>query len=66
MKAKEAKSFINYSVYAWGYSLMMSIITFAIDASNLLPDEMKPNIGVTSCWFERINCFIKSMRQLIN
>ncbi|XP_026814144.1 G-protein coupled receptor Mth2-like isoform X2 [Rhopalosiphum maidis] len=48
----EANKFIIYSIYAWGCTSLISIITFGMDKLQyLLTDNIRPRFGINSCWF---------------
>ncbi|XP_060842363.1 G-protein coupled receptor Mth2-like isoform X2 [Rhopalosiphum padi] len=48
----EENKFIIYSIYAWGCTTLISIITFGMDKlPYLLIDNIRPRIGISSCWF---------------
>ncbi|CAO1344995.1 unnamed protein product [Diamesa tonsa] len=52
-RTTEMKRFIIYSIYAWGFPLIMSIVTFMVDFYKLVPDKFLPNIGESTCWFAK-------------
>ncbi|CAL1673466.1 unnamed protein product [Lasius platythorax] len=45
------KKFLLYCLYAWGLSLLVSILAIIADYTDILPDYLQPDIGNTSCWF---------------
>ncbi|KAG7201323.1 hypothetical protein KM043_004094 [Ampulex compressa] len=45
------KRFLLYCLYAWGLSLLLSILSIVADRTRILPDSITPHIGVMSCWF---------------
>ncbi|EFN71976.1 G-protein coupled receptor Mth2 [Camponotus floridanus] len=45
------KRFLLYCLYAWGLSLLMSILAIIADCTEILPDYLQPDIGYSSCWF---------------
>lgn len=51
-RTTETKRFIIYSIYAWGFPLIMSIVTFMVDFYQLVPEKFLPNIGKSTCWFD--------------
>lgn len=51
-RSKEVKRFIYYSLYAWGFPFLMTILTFLADMYAVIPKEIKPDIGKSSCWFD--------------
>lgn len=53
-KAREdRKRFLLYCVYAWGLSLLVSILAIVADSTEILPDYLQPDIGNRGCWFTR-------------
>lgn len=64
-RSNETKRFICYSLYAWGFPFLLTVITFVTDLSNLLPDEYKPNLGVSSCWFSTMIFLSQSFTDFI-
>ncbi|XP_026815187.1 G-protein coupled receptor Mth2-like [Rhopalosiphum maidis] len=52
IREHEAKKFIIYSIYAWGCTSFISIITFGMENLLFLPtDAIRPGFGIKSCWF---------------
>ncbi|XP_025197944.1 G-protein coupled receptor Mth2-like isoform X2 [Melanaphis sacchari] len=52
LKEHEAKKFIVYSIYAWGCTSFISIITFGMEELPYLPSgAIRPGFGNKSCWF---------------
>jgi len=52
IKEHEAKKFVIYSIYAWGCTAFISIITFGMEQLPYLPsDAIRPGFGYKSCWF---------------
>lgn len=48
----EMKKFIIYSIYAWGCTFLISIITFFMDKLTFLPSgSIRPEFGKNSCFF---------------
>ncbi|KAL6432144.1 hypothetical protein ACFW04_006689 [Cataglyphis niger] len=45
------KKFLLYCLYAWGLSLLVSILAIIADYTDIVPDYLQPDIGNTSCWF---------------
>jgi len=52
LRATEAKRFVCYLVYAWGYPLLMTVLIIFMDVNAWIPEHLRPNIGTSSCWFE--------------
>ncbi|EFN83825.1 G-protein coupled receptor Mth2 [Harpegnathos saltator] len=48
---KHRRRFLLYCLYAFGFSLLVSILVIASDCMDILPDYVRPNVGYTSCWF---------------
>jgi hypothetical protein len=51
---RDHKKFILYSVYAWGTSSIISVITAIVEFVPGLASgsPLKPNFGHSTCWFE--------------
>lgn len=48
----EKKKYTIYSIYAWGCSIGITILTALAEFTDLLTDSSyKPNIGYNNCWF---------------
>lgn len=48
----EKKKYIIYSVYAWGCSIGITILTALAEFTNSLGDhKYKPDFGLKDCWF---------------
>ncbi|XP_011333407.1 uncharacterized protein LOC105277002 isoform X2 [Ooceraea biroi] len=45
------KKFLLYCSYAWGLSLLVSILAIVADSTDILPDYLQPDIGNRNCWF---------------
>ncbi|KYN20401.1 G-protein coupled receptor Mth2 [Trachymyrmex cornetzi] len=45
------KRFLLYCVYAWGLSLLVSILAIVADSTEILPNYLQPGIGNRGCWF---------------
>jgi G protein-coupled receptor Mth (Methuselah protein) len=53
IREHEAKKFIIYSIYAWGCTSLISIITFGMEELPYLPTGViRPGIGISNCWFD--------------
>ncbi|XP_050420954.1 G-protein coupled receptor Mth2-like [Adelges cooleyi] len=51
-KRQEAKKFVIYSIYAWGWSIIILIITLYMEFSpTVSPNAIRPEFGKTRCWF---------------
>ncbi|KYN05227.1 G-protein coupled receptor Mth2 [Cyphomyrmex costatus] len=51
-KAREhRKRFLLYCIYAWGLSLLVSILVIVADSTEILPNYLQPGIGNRGCWF---------------
>jgi hypothetical protein len=51
-KQTEHKVFRYYSVYAWGFSVLIVVVSMAIDLMPTIPSSyLKPNFGDNKCWF---------------
>ncbi|XP_055702005.1 G-protein coupled receptor Mth2-like isoform X3 [Phlebotomus papatasi] len=48
----DRKKYIIYSVYAWGCSIVILSIALGMQFSKNVPDDMRPGIGVDSCWLK--------------
>ncbi|XP_050434339.1 G-protein coupled receptor Mth2-like [Adelges cooleyi] len=49
---QEAKKFVIYSIYAWGCTIIILIITLYMDLSpNETPNAIRPEFGKDRCWF---------------
>ncbi|XP_025075867.1 G-protein coupled receptor Mth2-like [Pogonomyrmex barbatus] len=48
---KHTKRFLLYCLYAWGISLLVSILAIVADSTDVLPDYLQPDIGSRRCWF---------------
>jgi len=46
----EAKKFIIYSIYAWGSTALITIITYVME-EYLPAGAIHPEFGIRSCWF---------------
>ncbi|XP_001951628.2 G-protein coupled receptor Mth2 [Acyrthosiphon pisum] len=46
----EAKKFIIYSIYAWGGTALITIITYGTE-EYLPASAIRPDFGIRSCWF---------------
>lgn len=52
LREHEAKKFIIYSIYAWGCTSLISLITFYMQEVPLnLSFTIRPEFGEKSCWF---------------
>ncbi|XP_032666485.1 G-protein coupled receptor Mth2 isoform X2 [Odontomachus brunneus] len=51
---KHRRRFLLYCLYAWGFSLLVSILTIIFDYTESLPMYLRPNVGYTSCWFTQL------------
>ncbi|XP_060865534.1 G-protein coupled receptor Mth2-like isoform X1 [Metopolophium dirhodum] len=47
----EAKKFIIYSIYAWGSTALITIITYGMEKYLPAADPIRPEFGNHSCWF---------------
>ncbi|XP_050439709.1 probable G-protein coupled receptor Mth-like 9 [Adelges cooleyi] len=48
----EKKKYMIYSVYAWGSSIIISVLTAVAEFTDfLVSPEYKPNFGQRDCWF---------------
>lgn len=48
----EKKKYIIYSIYAWGCSIGITVLTALAEFTDVLSDrDFKPNVGITHCWF---------------
>uniref|UniRef100_A0A0A1WU16 G-protein coupled receptor Mth2 n=1 Tax=Zeugodacus cucurbitae TaxID=28588 RepID=A0A0A1WU16_ZEUCU len=45
------KNFIKYSLYAWGLPTCMTVVTIALQFSNI-PSQFKSGIGDSHCWLQ--------------
>lgn len=53
LKDHEAKKFIIYSIYSWGCTSIISLITFYMDnfPNTIISITILPEFGKNSCWF---------------
>lgn len=58
----EGPWFKRYLIYGWGFPCFFTIFTFMADTFDVLPQNMKPNIGQSSCWFSNIKPFLDSLQ----
>lgn len=56
----EKKKYIIYSIYAWGCSIGITILTALAEFTDLFSNSaFKPNIGLNHCWFSsKYNIFL--------
>ncbi|XP_033192022.2 putative G-protein coupled receptor Mth-like 3 [Bombus vancouverensis nearcticus] len=45
------KRFLLYGVYAWGVSMFIMFICILSDQMHILPENLRPEFGLESCWF---------------
>nr|CAD7266376.1 unnamed protein product [Timema shepardi] len=51
---RDRKKCIYYSLYAWGSTILISVISLIMEFSPGIPDTfLKPGFGKKTCWFER-------------
>lgn len=52
-KTKEVKRFAFYSIYAWGFPIAVTLVTYFLDTyrPDFIHEKFFPNIGEASCWF---------------
>ncbi|XP_065215072.1 G-protein coupled receptor Mth2-like [Planococcus citri] len=51
-KEKDRKKFIIYCLYAWGCPALIGVLTFVVDNTDIIPEDMKPNLARKDrCWF---------------
>uniref|UniRef100_A0A1Q3FLM5 Putative g-protein coupled receptor mth2 n=1 Tax=Culex tarsalis TaxID=7177 RepID=A0A1Q3FLM5_CULTA len=46
----ERKRFWYYSLYAWGSAMTLTAMLLIIEKTNLLPETIRPNIGIHRCF----------------
>lgn len=51
----EMKQFVRYNLYAWGISLLITIIASICDSIDSLPDYLQPGIGTTTLLMKGLN-----------
>ncbi|KAH0554195.1 probable G-protein coupled receptor Mth-like 10 [Cotesia glomerata] len=51
-KKARKKRFFFYSCFAWGLPMIILIVMITIDRTQSIPEDLRPNIGVDSCWFD--------------
>ncbi|XP_054084785.1 G-protein coupled receptor Mth2 isoform X2 [Zeugodacus cucurbitae] len=47
----KCKIFLKYSLYAWGLPTCMTVVTIALQFSNI-PNQFKSGIGYSHCWLQ--------------
>ncbi|XP_011634434.1 G-protein coupled receptor Mth2-like [Pogonomyrmex barbatus] len=52
---KHRKRFRLYCAYAWGLSLVVTILTIIADRTDILPYYLQPGIGIRKCWFIQLD-----------
>lgn len=56
-KEKKLKTFIYYSIFAWGFPMIITLTAFVVDFYDIFDEKYLPNFGVSSCWFMNLNSF---------
>lgn len=54
---KKIKTFIFYSIFAWGLPLIITSTAFFVDFYKIVDEKYLPNFGVSNCWFLKINSY---------
>nr|CAD7404030.1 unnamed protein product [Timema poppensis] len=55
---RDRKKCIYYSLYAWGSTILISVISLIMEFTPGIPDTfLKPGFGKKTCWFERSPIF---------
>lgn len=65
-KKKENKKFIWYSIYSWGGSSIVTLVTIVAEFSSILPPKsrFKPKMLSGECWFNGNESFDENIRGL--
>ncbi|XP_063993719.1 probable G-protein coupled receptor Mth-like 3 [Diachasmimorpha longicaudata] len=50
-RGAQRKRYFLYSLYAWGAALGLASLAVAADYTDVVPRDMRPNVGDDSCWF---------------
>lgn len=50
-QGSDQKRFLLYSTYAFGVPIVFTSFVFAIDSSEFVPLQFRPQMGVNRCWF---------------
>ncbi|EDS40045.1 conserved hypothetical protein [Culex quinquefasciatus] len=48
-KSTERKKFCLYSLYAWGCPVLLAVLAFVMDNTELVPEYYRPRMGKTRC-----------------
>ncbi|KAH8400495.1 hypothetical protein KR222_002156, partial [Zaprionus bogoriensis] len=52
MQSREERSrFLIYSIYGWGFPIVLTTITVTLSKSDVLLENFRPNFGNGRCWF---------------
>lgn len=49
----EDTKFILYGLYGWGLPALLTLIVFVLDKTDIIPSNLRPGIGSTSCFVDK-------------